>query len=235
MITPRDKEYKQTKQIKQGKLTIKAEFKPLAEWIDKEFGVKTINIIYYTIEKVQRPALNICLEFESDKGKFHDTSNFNFDIIKTQAIGKKFKSILQEQGIIKDKGLFDFFQKDCDAKYKANNIWIVFSAFEPIAKAEANESVPEEKIQELKRSLANKDLWGISRAFTGATFFLYTEKQVEVYSKNGIKEEWTDKYYNLLQQYDEFHYFKKDFYSIYLDSKENFDKNYQGNWYYYYK
>lgn len=235
MITPRDKEYKQTKQIKQGKLTIKTEFKPLADWIDKEFGVKTINIIYYTIDKGQKPALNICLEFEKDQGKFRDSTNFNFDSVKTQAIGKRFKTILQEQGIIKGKRLFDFLQKDYDSKYKTNNIWIVFSAFDSIAKAEANESVPEEKIQELKTSIANKDLWGISRAFSGTTFFLYTEKQVEEYSKNGIKEEWTEKYFNLLKQYDEFHYFKREFYSVYLDSKENFDKNYQGNWFYYYK
>ena len=235
MITPRDKEYKQTKKIRQGKLTIKSEFKPLAVWIDKEFGVKTINIIYYTIDKGQRPALNICLEFERDKGKFHDSTNFNFDSLKTQAIGKRFKTNLKEQGIIKGKGLFDFLQMDCDSKYKTNNIWIVFSAFDSIAKAEANESVPEEKIQELKKSIANKDLWEISRAFSGTTFFLYTEKQVEEYSKNGIKEEWTEKYFNLLQQYDEFHYIKREFYSIYLDSKENFDKNYQGNWFYYYK
>lgn len=235
MITSNDKEYKQTKQIKQGKLTIKSEFKPLADWIDKEFGVKTVNIIYYTIDKGHRPALNICLEFEKDKGKFHDSTNFNFDSAKTQAIGKRFKTTLQEQGIIKGKGLFDFLQKDSDSKYKTNNIWIVFSAFDSIAKAEANSSVPEEKIQELKMSIGNKDLWEISRAFSGTTFFLHTEKQVEEYSKNGIKEEWTDMYFNLLQQYDEFHYFKKDFYSIHLDSKENFDKNYQGNWFYYYK
>ena len=29
-------------------------------------------------------------------------------------------------------------------------------------------------------------------------------------------------------------YFKKNSYSIYLDNKENFDKNYQSNWFYYY-
>ncbi len=235
MIVPWDKEYKETKLIKQGKLTMKSEFKPLAEWIDKTYGVKTINIVYYTIDNGQRPALNICLEFETEKTKFHDKTNFNFDIRKTRAIGKQFKTTLQKQGLSKKKGLFDFSYKDNDSKYLTNDIWVIFSAFEPVAKAEANQSVPQETVQELKRLIDNKDIWDISNNSARTTFFLYTEQQVEKYNNNGVKDEWSEKYFNVLTHYDEFGYFKKGLYSIDLDSKENFDKNYQSNWFYYYR
>ena len=42
-------------------------------------------------------------------------------------------------------------------------------------------------------------------------------------------------YFELLKEYDEFEYFKQDSFLIYLDSKENFDNNYEGDWHYYYK
>ena len=48
---PSDKDYKETKQIMLGKKVMQPEFKPLAEWIDKTYGVKTINIFYDTIDK----------------------------------------------------------------------------------------------------------------------------------------------------------------------------------------
>jgi hypothetical protein len=39
---PSDKDYKETKQIMLGKKVMQPEFKPLAEWIDKTYGVQSI-------------------------------------------------------------------------------------------------------------------------------------------------------------------------------------------------
>lgn len=54
MIMPSDRDYKQTKQIMLGKKSIKSEFKPLADWIDNEYGVKTtkIQIVSAIIPKI---------------------------------------------------------------------------------------------------------------------------------------------------------------------------------------
>ena len=49
------------------------------------------------------------------------------------------------------------------------------------------------------------------------------------------RKDWTKAYFKLLEPYDEFSYFKQDQFKIGLDSKENFDQNYQSNWQYYYK
>jgi len=64
---------------------------------------------------------------------------------------------------------------------------------------------------------------------------LYTDNQVKNYEDTAIKKVSEDKYFKLLKKYDEFGYFKRDFFSTYLDSKENFDANSQSNWYYFYK
>ena len=88
---------------------------------------------------------------------------------------------------------------------------------------------------QLKTELNCKDLWEISRCFSGTTFFLFTDEQLKQYENSETRKVWADKYFDLLEPYNEFGYFKRDNFNIYLDSKENFDNNYESNWYYYYK
>lgn len=233
---PSDKEYKATKQIMLGKAVMNPDFNELSNFIDKTFGVKTINIIYDTIDKEKRPRLNICFEFEWEKQSFNENNgNFNFDSKKQEVIANKFRQTLREQKIEKNKGLFDFITKPKNEKYKTANIFVYYSAFAPIARDEANESIPQSKIIQLKQELNNKDLWEISRCFSGTTFFLYTDQQVKEYENSHTRKLWADRYFDLLELYNEFGYFKRDNFSVYLDSKENLDTNYESNWYYYYK
>ena len=139
---PSDKDYKETKQIMLGKKVMQPEFKPLAERIDKTYGVKTINIFYNTIDKGNRPRLEICFEHPKEKDQFNGPNGFNFDSGKQKAIGKKFKETLKEQGLIPDSGLFGLFKKQATSIYKTENIWVIYGDFESIARIEANESVP---------------------------------------------------------------------------------------------
>lgn len=236
MITPSDKDYKATKRIMLGKAAMNPDFKILAEFIDQTFGVKTINIIYDAPNKEERSRLNICFEFSREKNSFNENNgHFNFDSQKQKIIADKFKQTLKEQKIINEKGLFDFFSKAPIEKHITNNVLVYYSAFEPIARDEANGNVPQSEVVKLKNELGNKDLWEISRAFSGATFFLYTNEQVKHYENSEIRKVWADKYFDLLEPYNEFGYFRRNDFNVYLDSKENFDSNYECNWYYYYK
>jgi hypothetical protein len=58
---------------------------------------------------------------------------------------------------------------------------------------------------------------------------------VKNYENNNTLREWENKYFEILKEYDEFNYFNIEHFSIYLDSKENFDNNYESNWFYYYE
>ena len=194
---------------------MKPDFKPVADWIDKTYGVTTKNIIYDSFDisdKGRQLRLRICFEFKKEELIFKEKA-FGLDKNKQQAIAQQFKNLLEIQ----------------------EDVWVVFSAFEPIARIEANEHIPENNIQVLKHSLNCSELWEISRGFEGATFFLYTDDQVQKYEQSGTRQEWSIQYLELLKQYDEFNYFNRNNFSITLDSKENFDKNYQSNWFYYYK
>lgn len=223
MIMYYDSDYQETKQIMLGNQTMKPEFKKLAEWIDKTYAVKTINIIYDTIDEGKRPRLQICFEFENEKTSFYDKNNLNYRSDTQQAIQQQFQQLLEDSSIPKS------------AFYFSDNLWVIYGGFEPLARMEANGKIPEEKVLALKEELNNPELWYISRAFSAVTFFLYTEEQVKKYKDSAIEKIWADKYFDLLDQYNEFGYFKRDSFQIYLDSKENFDTNYASNWYYYYK
>lgn len=233
MITSRDIDYLETKLIKQGKKVLESPLSDLAEWISKEFSVNVINIHYDYIQS-KRPRLGIILEFKTDERVFY-TDNYNYDQKKQIAISKRFSEIVT---LKENKSKVNFFfkrlKKEAIMKYETKDIFVSFSSFEPIAKEEANNRIPEEKIQELKDKL-NNDLWKISRFFSSTTFFFYTAEQVKEENNNGSLNIFNEAYFNLIKPYDEFDYIKKENFCINIDSKENFEKNFKSNWYYYYK
>lgn len=235
MILPSDKEYTQTKRIILGTERMKPEFVPLAEWIDQTFDVKTINIIYDTLDN-KTPRIQICFEYEKEKNKFltHDISYF--DKSKQKAIGEKFTEIIKQQGLSKNNGSFsNIFGLNKNGIYLTDNVFVIYGAFEPIAKLEATYKITQKQTEEFIKSFDNKDIWTISIGFTIPTFFMFTDEKIKEYDKPEIKTMWEDKYFDFVKPFDEFNYFKRTDIQVYLDSKENFDKNYQSNWYYYYK
>ena len=235
MIMPSDKEYTQTKRIKLGTDKMKPEFIPLAEWIDKLYGVKTINIIYDTLYD-NKPRVQICFEFEKEKNKFltHDISYFDKE--KQILIAGKFKETIEQQGLGKTtNSLLTFFKPEQNGQYLTDNIFVIYGAFEPVAKQEATYKIKQGQTEEFIKSFNNPDIWTISIGFTVPTFFLYTDNKVKEYDKPEIKETWADKFCEFIKPFDEFNYFNRNDIQVYLDSKENFDNNYESNWYYYYK
>lgn len=233
MIFTSDKDYKSTKKIKQGISKIKEEFEPLAKWIDQKYEVKTLNIIFdYIKNNKSHPRLQICLEYAKDKGKFMNNKTYNFHKRKQKEIAEKFGEITSKY---EQENKPNLIKKILGLTYKMNNLYVYFTDFESIAKIEANESIPEKEIENLKSELNNKDLWEIAKAFSGVTYFLHTDEQLKKYQDSEIHKQWNEQYFDLLKEYDKFGYFKKDYFSVYLDSKENFDTNYDSNWYYYYK
>lgn len=235
MILPSDKEYTQTKRIFLGTERMKPEFVPLAEWIDKTYDVKTINIIYDTLDN-KTPRVQICFEYEKEKNKFltHDISYF--DKSKQKVIGQKFSEIIKQQGLSKNNSsISNIFGLNKNGIYLTDNVFVIYGAFEPVAKLEATYKITQKQTEEFIKSFDNKDIWTISIGFTIPTFFMFTDEKVKEYDKPEIKSAWADKYYDFVKPFDEFNYFKRTDIQVYLDSKENFDKNYESNWYYYYK
>jgi len=223
MIMPYDSDYQETKQIMLGNTVMKPEFKKLAEWVDQTYQVKTINVIFDTIDEGKRPRLQLCFEFENEVLPFYDKDNINYHRDTQQLIKEKLTQSLIEDGLL-NKG-----------EYFTDNLWVIYGSFKPIAMMEANGKITKDELEGLKQKINSPDLWEISNNFSGAFFFVYTDKQVKHYKNSESEQKWAELYFDLLEKYNQFGYFKRETFSIYLDSKENFDTNYASNWYYYYK
>ena len=234
MVLPSDKEYQQTKEIKLGKKKMNPEFVPLAEWIDNHFNVKTLNIIYDILYD-SRPRIQICFEFEKEESKFLTHEISFFDKEKQKLIAEKFKEIIEKQGLEKtNDSSLSLFKKQ-KGKYLTENVFVFYSVFEKVAKQETTYKISKEQTEEFIKSFDNEDIWTVSIAFTIPTVFFFTDNKFQEYDKPEFKKMWADKYFEFIKPFDEFNYFKREEIQVFLDSKENFDKNYQSNWYYYYK
>jgi hypothetical protein len=218
MITSSDREYKSTKRIKQGKKRLHAPFDELAEWISSTRNVTVLNVIYDRRNSLHAPRLQVILEHRSHAQKFH--RGVNFDRRQQDAVAKKFLEII---------GREDTHQFDVDG------LFVVFSAFSPIAKQEADSEISEADIKALKKRIANPDLWEISRCLGYVTFFFFTDEQVKKYEAQRKKDEYATMYFELLKPHDEFGYLKRNEFKVTFDSKQNFDDNFESNWYYYYR
>lgn len=226
MLLPSDKEYIATKKIMQGKAAMNEVFNPLAAWIDSTYHVKTVNIIYDTLPD-RRPQLLICFESPREEASFHQRPGQGYNKTRQAAIAAQFKKNIEEQGLTNSSEL--------SHTYDTRNVWVIFGAFQPIAQREAASQIKQNELLQLQQSLHNEELWQIIFLFIEPIFFVYTDDQLKKYKDHPVKEEWGDKYFAILKQYDEFNYIHRDMFTIHMDSKENFDKNYQRNWYYYYK
>lgn len=219
MIVPSDPDYINTKLVKQSSEKIDRVFQDLAIWISIQFGTKVLNIYYDTIDTDKnRPRLNIIFEFETEKAKFVDIHG-NFDSSRQKSIADKFIEILCTKFPTK--------------KYSTERLFVYFSAFEPVARREAVWNIPKNKIDKLKKELSRNNVWEIYMEFEVTTIFFNTESQIEECTANGTVELIKEKYYKILKKYDEFGYIKRDSHFLTFDSKENFDKNYESNWFWY--
>jgi hypothetical protein len=218
MITSSDREYKVTKKIKQGKKRLQPPFDELARWIGSKWNVTVLNVTYDRANSLHAPRLQVILEHKMHARKFH--RGFNFDKDKQNAIASRFLEIIGRDGA------HDF---DVDG------LFVVFSAFAPLAREEADSQISDEEIQSLKARMGNPDIWEILRLFGHVTIFFFTDAQVKRYEAGGKKQEYARIYYEILKPHDEFGYLKERDFKIDFDSKQNFDENYESNWFYYFK
>jgi hypothetical protein len=233
MTSPSDKTFQKAKLIKLGRCDINADFKPIADWIYKAYGVTTMDINYDTIQN-NRPRLEIVFEFNRDREKFNGPDIFSYDDEKRFAIARQFKRFAKDQQGVEKLSVLNLFSRK-KAKYNADNILVIFSSFESIAMREAIGCIPGERIDELQNQIGNDNIWKIVTIDSGAIFFFYTNEQVKANETNGTKKELSLQYYDLLKEYDEFKYFEHKDFLISLDSKENFDNKFNSNWYNYFR
>ena len=215
---PSDLDYKQTKQLKINGGPLPSPQRELADWINVHYEVQVLNLVLDTSEPNSRPRLNVILEWGVDGQKFRQKNSPNFDKDAQLAVQQKFAPLTKKMGLQ---------PKD------VSRLLVIFSDFESVARIEANQRVTDRDITNLMANLADPELWKIRTRFDEVTFFLYTDAQLKAHQDMGARDLYMREYSRLTEPYDEFGYLRTRGISVSLDSKENFDANFQGNWFYY--
>ena len=213
-----DPEYVATKLMKQGKAVLASPFAELADWIAAQWQVVVLNVVYDE-DKVlhsRRPRLQVIVEHSQECQRFFD--GHNFDPVKQQAIAAQFSELLGRQHV---------------RHYRVDNLLVVFSAFAPVAREEADSRIADAELHALRARIGNPQLWTIHRCFGRVRFMFYTDQQAETHARAGSRETYADLYFELLQRHDEFKYLHRAQFAVEFDSKETFDRDYQGSWFYY--
>lgn len=107
--------------------------------------------------------------------------------------------------------------------------------FSSVAMQEAQSNIPAEQLAALRTKYTGPDVWELHFPGNDIRVFFFTDQQKAANTGNTLYQRLLQEYYDLLKPYDEFDYFHWEEMKLILDSKENFDNKYQGNWYYYYK
>ena len=215
MITPTDKDYIETKLVLNKQRILSQEYTNLKNWISKKYNQRVINII---LDKIpNRPRLNIVLEEYKSKREFMDSLG-NFDIQKQKSISLKFKEQIGHK-----------------TKLNSENLLVIFTAFNPIARAEANKKVSTEFLKYIQGKYFDSRIWLFSKFGSGVTLFFYHEEDVNENRNSQELKLLTQEYFTEIKKYDEFDLITTEDFKINIDSKENIDKNYNSNLYNYYR
>ncbi len=233
MITCYDPEYKLTKKILRGEAAIDSLLAALAEWIASKWSVRVLNVVYTGRTKLHAPCLEVVLEHEQEREVFRKgTANVNQR--KASVIAERFEKLVDSHR--DPPSTTSRFRKLVGSpKYDTEGLVVVFSAFAPLAREEADAAISDDEVSALQEQLNSPDLWCISRLFSYVTFMFYTEAQAERSVSAGLRETYAQRYFELLKPHDEFGYLSAENFAVRFDSRENFDKNYEGSWFTYYR
>ena len=194
----------------------------LKAWIENKYSISVVLLKYSTINigpQAGRPSLNVIVETDRDYDAIHkDWLTLKPSV--NAAISKQFALMIAETD---------------SSSYSADAVHITTDNFSEEAMRISTAEFLEAELESTVDRFAEQGLWTLTAMSREIVAFFFSDNQKDAAKQNGCFELLTDHCFERIAQYDPFRYFKRPCFPIRMDSKENFDKNYQGNWYYYFK
>jgi hypothetical protein len=220
MYTLTDQSQFQAQAIKQGKHKLAAVHLELMDWISKQFGVRALDFFCETRKTskgLPQQLIHLILETVEDIKQLQ--ANSAATTIITERFLKYFKST-DSNNHVHDPLKSNVFP------IETNPFPEIIVSFRPLKQLDRKimEEMLDDEIRAILKTFDN--VWTISQSVA----FYYTDAQVKENLTNGTSAKITE----LLGQADEKYGFKRG-YPYRFDSKESFDRDYQSNWYYYWK
>lgn len=233
--------FKETYSILKQETSMKPIFADLKQFIEDMYSINVLNIVY---EKIK---------FKSNKnsyiyGKKYRlicyVSSYDEREKMQNRVDVQLDNFPNAHKMVNDKDiqnniLDEFFQLSLKYNFKINvkkeDIWVDYYYWFSTEYMSLIVSKIQKKLIEdvLSKYKIKANIWDIHTGTFGIVVFYDTDFNKMINLQNGISEEIKNEIYSKVKQLDEFDFYKEEYISF--DSKENLDKNFQGNLYYYFK
>lgn len=230
---PSDHAYRRAKAARQGKSSISPVFASFVREFERNFHIAPLWLETDTIpvpreSSVVRPRLDVVLE-RSDQYRQFLTAPFNYDSRRQARTVRMFLKATSPEA--RERA----FQPP-PGRRTEGDLFVCFSDFEAVAVREVHDLVSKAELDAFAQTLnLGESYWCIERFMGPPTVFVQTSGQAAALERSPLRDQWDDAYFELAKSNDEFGYLDRRTTFVGLDSKENFDKNYASNWYYYWK
>jgi hypothetical protein len=234
MVHYTDEEYIDTELILAGKKEMNPKLQVLAKWISDEFDIEVIHLIVDYLKHLKRERLQIITKSSQESNCFKDNKKElgNFDPVKQELVAKKYLEIVKGKSIGKTS-LLSILKKD--AYPNSKELFVCSSAFNPIAREATISKLDKKELDSFKKDINIPELWEIQTSYGGLHIFLFTDEQIENFKDTELFNQVKSKFFEVVKKHDKYNLFDSNSFGIYIDSKENFDNNYESSWFYYYK
>jgi hypothetical protein len=235
-VQPGDPDYLRVKQIKQGQSPLDPVYDRFVERFRQRYDISPLAIMLDAPDRPRgqgkTPRLGLALERTSQYRSFL-RSPFGFDKEKQKATAILFTESLPGADL---PAMFGLPPRLPHARVHADEIFVYFNDFERVAKWEVHDLAADSRLEEFTASLDIGDqFWCIQRFAGPPIVFVQTDDQARALKASALPSSWADTYFEIAKRHDEFGYLNRAETVIRVDSRENFEANYSGNWYYYFK
>jgi hypothetical protein len=192
--------------------------KPMAlefsEWFMRVFSIDVLNFQFYQLQNSRSHCLClIIMDYES----LMDMRRSPFKSLDDQLITAEFRRLALKYEFATHPML--------------ENLVVTYCDFLLEVRTEANWRARKEVNAQLMGKFPA--VWNVVALFDQLVVFYYTDDDIVLNEKNGNSTILVDDYYSILKKFDELHSFSRDKLVVKFDSKENLDKNFEGNLFYY--
>lgn len=195
------------------------ELAALAQWIHAKYQVLPKNILAKEVDDGAKTRIMLVFQDDADTQKIYMEKKCILDPEKHDAIASKYEELIQSK----------------QQTTKIQEVYIVAATFNLISPGAAYHPILIQEIEYLKNRY-KEQIWHIMKTGDNAVdFFFHTEAQLALSKTNNIQNELRNAYISVLKRQVGFEEWNASKLACQFDSKENLDKNYDGNWYYYYK
>jgi hypothetical protein len=237
-----EKSYKSTLAILRGKAALAPIFAELKQFVEGEFGVTVYNITYvpYGIfNKPKKGFLNYGKRMSLDCWvSSYEESEKMQKITEVESVwGDVAYSVSfdeQKQAVVLDKFLELAEKYGYAVGAKAEEISVIYPYWFPMRYMSRILFRVEWKTNiGVFWKYKKAGVWRIYSNGYSVVVFYRTDAQKAINEENGISDAIRKEYFSAVKKVDELDFYKEEY--ITFDSKENLDKNYEGNLFWYFK